>query len=269
MSKFIIAGIVFMTVPFATFAQTTATTAVSTIDTTVVKSGLLPGDFFYFLDRWTEALNMAFTINSEKKARKHLEYAKERVAEMSDVLKNPNAKLEHIEKAKANFDERVAKAATLVKGEKDKGADVAHLARELDDELDDAHEAIREMLKDHEDESSNAEAEIRAKLATLSPTDPQFNGLTQALESITKEKNDTAEELDDLDIDLDDEQALFKEVMGKELSEIKRKEQSENRIRENAIRDMETPEIDMDGMDIDGDDMDDPEDIIKLKEVRE
>ncbi|PJC22570.1 MAG: hypothetical protein CO060_00205, partial [Candidatus Yonathbacteria bacterium CG_4_9_14_0_2_um_filter_43_16] len=64
-------------------------------------------------------------------------------------------------------------------------------------------------------------------------------------------------------------QALFEEVMGKELSEIKRKEQNENRIRENAIRDMETPEIDMDGMDIDGDDMDDPEDIIKLKEVRE
>jgi len=57
--------------------------------------------------------------------------------------------------------------------------------------------------------------------------------------------------------------------MGKELSEIKRKEQSENRIRENAISDIETSEIDMDGMDIDGDDMDDPEDIIKLKEVRE
>ncbi len=269
MKKIFIAGIVFMTVPFATFAHTSATTAVSTTDTTFVKPGLLPGDLLYFLDRWAEALNMAITINSEKKARKHLEYALERVAEVDEVLKNPQARLENIEKAKVNFEERVAKVAGLIKEEKNKGADVANIARELDDKLDAGKERIRVALMEHEYASSVAEAGIRAKLTNLSVDDPQFNGLTHALESITKEKSDTTKELDDLDDDLGDEQALFEEVMGKELSEIKRKEQNENRIRENAIRDMETPEIDMDGMDIDGDDMDDPEDIIKLKEVRE
>ena len=213
MNKFIIAGIVLMTVPFASFAQTTATTAVSTTDTTVAKPGLLPGDLLYFLDRWTEALNLAITLNSENKARKHLEYAKERISEMGKVFENPTATLEDVAGARADFDKRVAKAASIVKEEKDKGNDVSKLARELDDELDDAQDDLEEMLKDHENESSNAEAEIRAKLATLSAEDPQFKGLTQALESITKEKRDTAEELKDLDVDLDDEQALFEEII--------------------------------------------------------
>lgn len=255
-----------MTVPFATFAQTSATTAVPTIDTTVVKSGLLPGDLLYFLDRWAEALNMAITINSEKKARKHLEYALERVAEVDEVLKKPTAKLEHVEKAKSNFEERVAKAASIVNEEKNKGADVAILARELDDKLDDAKETIRKALKKHEYASSVAESEIREKLATLSVEDSQFKGLTQALESITKEKSDTKKELDDLDADMDDEQEFFEEAMGKELSAQKHMEQNENRIRENAIRDMEMSEIDIDGMDIDGDDVDDLEDMIKRGE---
>lgn len=223
MKKILFAGAVFALVPFVSFAQTATTTAVQatgtiTITTTITDPGLIPGDFFYFLDRWSEALGTSFSFNKEKKARKHLEYAKERVAEMSEVLKGSEAKLDDIAEAKADFDERVAKAATLVRGEKDKGSDVSKLARELDDELEASLEALKDIFKEHKDKSSRAEEVIRAKLASLAPGDPQIQGLTQALLSIVKEKDEADNENNDLDIDLEDEQEFFDEMMGKEMA---------------------------------------------------
>ena len=171
-------------------------------------------------------MSTAFTFNKEKKARKHLEYAKERVAEMSEVLKGSSAKLDDIAKAKADFDERVADAAAIVKGEKEKGSDVAKLARELDDELDISRDALKDVFGEHKGRSSRAEEEIRAKLAALPADAPQIHGLTQALAAITKEKDEAKKEEDDLDIDLMDEQELFEEVMGKEMAAQKHMEQA-------------------------------------------
>ena len=219
-----------MSAPFATFAQTAATGTAGTVPapvaTVAVDPGLVPGDFFYFLDRWSEALNTAFTFNKEKKAKLHLEYAKERVAEMKEVLKNPNAKLEDVASAKENFDTQVADAAALVKSEKENGADVAGLARELDDELDMSRGELKDIFKEHKDNTSRAEDEIRAKLTGLAPTDPQVQGLTQALESITKEKDNAVKEGDDVDANLQDEQKTFEEVMGKEMAAQKHMEQA-------------------------------------------
>ena len=208
-----------MSVPFVSFAQTEATTSVQATGTiTVTNPGLLPGDFLYFLDRWTELLNTALTFNKEKKAKLHFEYAKERVAEIKNVLKKPDAKLKDVLSAKENFRAQVAAAAVLVKAEKDKGNDVSDLARELDDELDEVDEELKDVLRGHSEEASKAEAVIRAMIASLSPTDPQIHGLTQALESITKEKGDTMKEEDDLDGDLMDEKDIFEKIMGKEMS---------------------------------------------------
>ncbi|MFA5997754.1 MAG: DUF5667 domain-containing protein [Candidatus Paceibacterota bacterium] len=219
MKKIVIAGTLLLVTPFVSLAQTTTTaTTQAPVVTAVVDSGLVPGDFFYFFDRWTETMNLALTFNNEKKARKYLEYAKERVAEMSEVLKDPQATLADVASARDNFGEQISLAATLVKGEKDKGADVKNLARELDDELDNSRDALKSILKDHKDKSSRAGEVIRAKLAGLSPTDPQVQGLTQALLSITKEKADADKEDGDIDTEIKDEQDLFEEVMGKELS---------------------------------------------------
>lgn len=222
--------------PFVAFAQTatTSTTSVATVATTeIVDPGLVPGDFFYFLDRWGEVLNTALTFNKGKKARLHLEYAKERVAEIKDVLKNPNAKLEDVAPAKENFDTQISDAATLVKDEKDGGADVALLARELDDELDSSHRELKDVLREHRDTAGRAEAEIRAKIEAItagnmasSTKESELQGLTQALESITKEKNDTRGEEDNIDTGISDEQSLFENIMGPQMSAEKHMEQA-------------------------------------------
>jgi chromosome segregation ATPase len=220
--KSFIIGIVLLSMPSILFAQVSTTTNTQATNTlpiaVVVDPGLVPDDFFYFLDRFTESLNMVFIFNKEDKARKHFEYAKERVAEMREVLRDPNAKLGDIATVKDNFETQVADAIVIVKSENDGGKDISGLARELAHDLDEAVEEFRDVLHEHGDETSTAENEIRAKLASLSPTDPQVQGLTQALESITKEKMDTREEENDIDVDFSDEQATFDDVMGKEMS---------------------------------------------------
>lgn len=49
-------------------------------------AGVKPGSFFYFFDTTFEKVGLFFTFNSEKKARKALEYADERLAEALGVL---------------------------------------------------------------------------------------------------------------------------------------------------------------------------------------
>lgn len=239
MKKLLFAGIMLALAPFVSFAQTTATgttpvpeTAVTATPATIAP-GLVPGDFFYFFDNWGENLRLTFTFNKESKAKLHLQYAKERVAEMKDVLKKPDAKLADIEDAKKNFDAQIADAATLVKSEKDNGADVAGLARELDDELDQSRTELKDVFHGHQDNADRAEVEIRAKIDAITASGMasstganELQGLTQALESITKEKGDANKEENDLDTNLSDEQALFEEIMGPQMSAEKHMEQA-------------------------------------------
>ena len=226
MKKFIFVGILFMFVPFISSAQTPspATTSAATAVASV-NPGFLPGDFFYFLDRWGEALNLFLTFNQEARARLNLEYARERAAEIKQVLADPRRKVEDVADAKQNFNEHIANAAAVIKEEKSKGADVANLAKELDDELDASHEDIKDALTVHEDRASTAEEQLRAKIASLSPGDPQIEGLTKALEAITKEKDDAQGEAADLENSTLEQQATFEDAMGPEISAKKHLEQ--------------------------------------------
>lgn len=229
MKKILYTGIVLAMFPFVTFAQTaaTGTTATTTPSTSVTPAvpGLLPGDFFYFLDRWGEALNMFLTFNKEEKARLNLEYAKERASEIKEVLKDSRRKIADIEDAKKNYDEHIAEATATIKEEKDKGNDVSELARELDDELDVSHSELKDAYKEHEGRTSQAEAELRAKIAALPAGDPQIEGLTKALESIIKEKEDAQGEDTDVEKNVSDTQSVFEDAMGPRVSAQKHLEQ--------------------------------------------
>lgn len=229
MKKILITGAVLMTVPFVSFAQTTtattATTATTSAATVSVDPGLVPGDFFYFLDNIGENLRLAFTFNKEKKAELHLQYANERVAEINAVLKNPNAKLADVASAKANFDKQISDATDIVKSEKQSGADVSGLALKLSEELDQSHNVLKQTLAEHQNEVSKAAAEIQSKIDAITASGTasttranELKGLTQALESITKDKMDTASEESNTDASVSEHQSALDEVMGKEVS---------------------------------------------------
>ncbi len=226
MKKFLFAGVLLAVVPFISFAQTagtpttSTTTAVATVD-----PGLVPGDLLYFLDGWGEAIRTFFTFNKEDRARLNLEYARERAAEIKKVLSDPARKLEDIAGAKENFDKHIADAAQTIKEEKDAGVDVSGLAKELDDELDASHEDIKDALVAHEGRASTAEAELRAKIDALPAGDPQIESLVRALDAITKEKEDAQGETINLEDKSLDQQAVFEDAMGPEISAKKHIEQ--------------------------------------------
>ncbi|MFZ2831551.1 MAG: DUF5667 domain-containing protein, partial [Minisyncoccia bacterium] len=84
MNKFLFASFVLVAVPFVSFAQApvptlygsatvTPTRVVTSATVTPTRPGFVPGDFFYFLDRFSESINLTLTFNKENKARKHIE----------------------------------------------------------------------------------------------------------------------------------------------------------------------------------------------------
>mgnify|MGYP001595319852 CR=1 FL=1 len=82
-------------------------------------AGVKPGSFFYFFDTTFENVGLFFTFNPEKKARKALEHADERLAEIEAISeeKNPDA----VKTAIANYESNIVLATEKSKEIKDKG----------------------------------------------------------------------------------------------------------------------------------------------------
>ncbi|MDO8584577.1 MAG: DUF5667 domain-containing protein [bacterium] len=91
--------------PVSAFAATTA--------------GVKPGSFFYIFDTVSEKIALFFSFNPEAKAKKALEYADERLAEVEAIAgdKNPDA----VKAAIADYEGNVALATEKSKEVKDKG----------------------------------------------------------------------------------------------------------------------------------------------------
>ena len=236
MKKILLVGILTAMFPLALFAQTAPTSTITATTTpapvvTAGTPGLLPGDFFYFLDNWGETIRTFFTFDPIAKAKLHLEYAKERAAEISAVLADPARKVSDVAGAEQNLTQQVFDAATIVKQEQAKGVNVSSLASELRDQLDATHLEVKDALATHADRADQAQQQIQAKIAALAPTDPQVAGLTQALASITKEKDQTAEESNAISSELSDGQTAFDEAMGPQAAAEKNIEQA-MRLRE-------------------------------------
>ena len=79
--------------------------------------GVKPGSFFYFFDTILENVELFFIFNPEKKARKALEYANERLAEIDAIAggDDPNV----IKTAIANYENNIALATKKLKEIKD------------------------------------------------------------------------------------------------------------------------------------------------------
>ena len=80
-------GLVLLTLmlSFSTFA----------VDEPVIEAGLTPDSPFYFMDTVQEEVSLFFTFNQERKAEKNLEYAQERLSEMSQL--QDGSKLEKLQ----------------------------------------------------------------------------------------------------------------------------------------------------------------------------
>lgn len=93
--------------------------------------GLKPGDFFYFLDEWAEAIRDFFTFNPEDKALLQTKRALERIAEIKAILETKGIDAPGLVVAQEKIQVNIAKAAKILKTQKAKGEDVVVMAKKL------------------------------------------------------------------------------------------------------------------------------------------
>jgi hypothetical protein len=80
------------------------------VETQEVEAGLTPDNSFYFLDKWGEGISLALTFDNEKKAEKHLEYAKERIAELESNSFEKQYSEKQITDLEQRFENHIQKA---------------------------------------------------------------------------------------------------------------------------------------------------------------
>src|SRR3990167_1895062 len=101
-------------IPFVLFAFIMPTQA-----SAATNAGVKPGSFFYFFDTAFENVGLFFTFNSEGKAKKALEYADERLAEIEAVAGENDSGV--VKTAITNYESNIALATEKSKEVKDKG----------------------------------------------------------------------------------------------------------------------------------------------------
>ncbi len=85
-------------------------------------SGLLPGDFFYFLDILSEEIGTLFTFGDVAKAERYISLADERLAEAQELARAGESK--RAGKVTKKYQKRLEKALKKAKKAKDEGKDV-------------------------------------------------------------------------------------------------------------------------------------------------
>lgn len=221
MKKLFVLSILFVA-PFMVSAQGTTSVSSTSSTTPVVFAdpGLAPGDFFYFLDQWGEGMRSFFAFSAEQKAKLAMEYAEERVAEIHAVIDERGINAPEAEEARNNFGKEVAWAATVIAREKEKGADVSALAKEVDDKLADSKEMLKEAYREHHNDLKNKQKDIETQIiSALASKDVALeHDLKKELEEMNEESLKTLEEEGSVEDDFDDEEGIFEEAMGAERS---------------------------------------------------
>ena len=183
MKKLTILSILFISLVFVAPMQASAAT----------NAGVKPGSFFYFFDTTFEKINLFFTFSPEKKARKALEYADERLAEAEAVVGNTEA----VKTAVTNYENNIAFAAEKSKSvtEKEKSETLLTLIADntskhqevltnvLDKVPDEAKEAILKAIEVSKDRQTQALAEILELKKTITELQQEVDSLKEGGQS--------------------------------------------------------------------------------------
>ncbi|KKU05984.1 MAG: hypothetical protein UX07_C0010G0011 [Parcubacteria group bacterium GW2011_GWA2_45_30] len=165
--------------------------------------GIKPGSFFYFFDTAFEKIGLFFTFNPEKKARKALEYADERLAEAEAVAGDDN--LEAVKTAVTNYESNMAFAAEKAKDVGDKEKAKA-LLTSIADNTSKHQEVLTAVLVKVPDEAK--EAIIRAIEASR-------RGQAEAIKKIVELKGEVEQlkqEVTDLKVKDEEREKMIEEL---------------------------------------------------------
>lgn len=168
-------------------------------------AGIKPSSFFYFLDIAAERVNLFFTFNPEKKARKALEYADERLAEVEEVAEDKNTNA--VKTAITNYESNIAFAAEKSKdiGEKEKA------------------EALLTTISDSTSRHQEVLADVLAKVP-----DEAKEAITKAIEASKKSHEEALQKIAELKGEV--------EQLKRELAELKAKDEERGKVIEELTK---------------------------------
>lgn len=143
-----------------------------------VSAGLTPKSPFYFLDTFSDWLNLKLTFNSIKKVEKKLEQASERLAELKALKDDGNLDQENAEKLKEKYKNLSEGAEADAKDLKTKGKDITALVKKMED-LTARHTAVLQKVLEKVPEQAKDSIEKALEVSK--------RGHEQAIEAIQKE----------------------------------------------------------------------------------
>lgn len=150
--------------------------------------GVKPGSFFYFFDTAFEKIGLFFIANPEKKARKALEYADERLAEVEAIAEEKDSNA--VKTAIANYENNVALAAEKSKEVKDKGQ-VESLFSSIKDNASKNQEILSAVLIKVPEEAR--EAVMKAIEASKKGQEEAIKQIAELKSEVEKLKQEVAE----------------------------------------------------------------------------
>lgn len=115
--------------------------------------GVKPGNFFYFFDTSFEKIGLFFTFSPEKKARRALQYADERLAEIEGIAEEKDT--DAVKTAISNYENNVALAAEKSKEVTDK-AKAESLLTAIEDKTEKNQEVLSVVLTKVPEEAREA-----------------------------------------------------------------------------------------------------------------
>ena len=184
-------------------------------------AGVKPGSFFYFFDTAFEKVNLFFTFNPENKAKKAIEYADERLAEIEAIAeeKNPDA----VKTAIANYENNVALATEKSKEVKDKGQ-AENLLALIENNTSKNQEVLADVLTKVPEEAKDVILKaIEVSKKGQEEAIRQIAELKSEVEQLKKEVSDLKENTQSPSVNKTTNQTTEIEKLKKEVEDLKNK----------------------------------------------
>ena len=209
--------------------------------------GVKPGSFFYLFDTAFEKVGLFFTFNPERKARKALEHADERLAEIEAIAeeKNPDA----VKTALTDYEDNVALATEKSKEVKDK-IQAENLFTSIEDTTAKNQEALsavlikvpeeaKEAIEKAIEASKKGQEEAAKQMTELKKEVSELKQELEALKAELKDKEEVPQEGDDTK----DEQTKTINKLKDEIENLKQKvsEPKREEIKQEKLQPLLTP----------------------------
>jgi hypothetical protein len=204
--------------------------------------GITPDSPFYFLDMFFEGMQEFFTFNPEAKARLHVAFAAERIAEIKVMLETKGVRAKGLDVAQARLEAHVARAVDIIESEQEKGSDVSALVHEILGDFHEQREAVKEAFGEAKEEFLSERKALQEQLRVANK-----DGNTALQERIRQELAAIEAWKDAAEAEKDEAIAAF--------------EAERNRLRVRMEGELEDVDEGVDDEDIDDDINDDDDDV--------